>query len=188
MLVLQSWAYSQTVFENRHLKRYMVREHEKCCAHARDILGLDISPEEIILIDGWVKSAADWASTAFSNYSTKTWTSVQGQAAKFGALDFFKSRMRVHSGPRSHRQGSSYPRPTGTPLSDLPRNQCLFLSRYKVKKRLKVLVKIEAGAGYDELPRSDGGAAAQEGVRVSDGGTVGGEGSEESIFKAKSVS
>ena len=172
LLVLQSQGYSETVFSNRKLKAYMIRQHEQWCTYLRDDLGQDISPDDVFLVSGWVKTSADWAAMAFSSFVSKHYASVQGQAGRFVGLELFRSRTRVQSGPKLHRQGSIYPRKEGTNPADLDQDQSIFLKRYKLKRRFIILKTIVAGAGYDRLPDHrhglDGDIASVAGDRASD--------------------
>ena len=164
LLVLQSHGHSETVFSNRKLKIYMVRQHEQWCAYLRDVLGQDISSGEVVLISGWVKTSADWAAAAFSNFVSKHHAAIQAQASQFVGFELFRSRMRAQSGPKMHRQGVKYPRGKGRTLAELERDQSIFLQRYKLKRRLVILKTIVAGAGYDRLP--DHGRGGDSGERL----------------------
>ena len=149
----------------------MVLQHEHWCSYVRDVLGHDVSPQEIVLISGWGKASADWAATVFSNTSTKRYASLRGQFGKLVGLELFGSRTRVQSGPKVHRQGDIYPRPRGTPPDDLKKDQCMFVKRYKLKRRFKILHKIVAGAGYDRLPGNSGEGGSGTGVIADDSGS-----------------
>ena len=138
----------------------MLRQHERWFTYVRDDIGHDIRPEEVVLISGWAKTSADWATTAFSNSTTSHYVSLQGQVGKFIGLELFRSRSRAQSGLRMHRQGLKYPRAEGTPLVKLARDQCIFVMRYKVKRRFKLLKKIVAGAGYNSSSSGGGRDAA----------------------------
>lgn len=167
LLVLQSHATAETIFESADLKRHMVRQHEHWCAFVRDTVRVDVRPEEIVLVSGWAKSSADWAAAVFSNTSTRHEASLQAQIGRFVGLELFHSRARTLSGPRVPRQGSKYPRRADTD-EVLSQDQCMFVKRYRLKKRLGVLHHIVAGAGYDEPPvdreggHDEGGAVTDE--------------------------
>ena len=152
LLVLQSDGYSETVFSSRELQKYMIRQHEQWCNYLRDVLKQVINPEDVFLVSGWAKTSADWAVAAFSNLVSKHYTSVEGQAGRFAGFSFFRSRTRAQSGPKMHRQGSKYPRDEGRTLTELEKDQSIFLLRYKLKRRFLMLKTIVAGAGYDRLP------------------------------------
>lgn len=186
LLVLQSAASAETVFESRILKAYMIRHHEHWHAYARDILGHDIGLEEIILVSGWVKHSADWAATAFSSSSLRHFASLQGSLGKLVGLELFRSRTRVQSGPRMHRQGSAYPRPPEDMLTE--KDQCMFLKRYKIESRLKVLKTIVAGAGHPALPKDGEGGVGEGGV-TADGMMHAGEPDDwDALFSQQRVS
>lgn len=169
LLVLQSQGHSENVFESRRLKAYMLRQHEHWCAHVNDVLEHEISPGEIVLVGGWVKTSADWAAMAFSNILRKHHAALTGKAGGLIGVEFFGSRTRVQSGPKVHRKGSRYPRRGGVPETELERDQSMFLRRYKVKRRFGFVKSIVAGAGYDRLPEERGEEGQPEGVIVGDG-------------------
>ena len=130
----------------------MIRQHEQWCNYVRDVLKQVVNPEDVFVVSGWVKTSADWAVAAFSNFVSKHYASVEGQAGGFVGFGLFRSRARAHSGPKMHRQGSKYPRDEGRTLAELAKDQSIFLQRYKLKRRFLVLKTIVAGAGYDRLP------------------------------------
>ena len=167
--MLQSQGHFGNVFSSRELKIYMVRQHEQWCTYVREVLKHEVKPEDIVLINGWVKTSADWAAAAFSNLVSKHYMSIQSQASRFIGLELFRSRARAQSGPKMHRQGSKYPRGKGRTLAELDKDQSVFLQRYKLKRRLGILKTIIAAAGYDRLPDHGGGGDAGDGLLAEDG-------------------
>ncbi|GJE94312.1 WD40 repeat domain-containing protein [Phanerochaete sordida] len=172
LLVLQSPLTSSGLLESDELKRYMVREHERWYAHAKDTLRLGVQPEDIVLVSGWSKSSADWAVTVFSNTTTSYHASLQGRAANFAGLELFRSRKRTESGPKIQRHGTKYPRPAGA-HDKLQEDQCMFVKRYRLKRRLLVVHEIVAGAGFNRLS----GSRDDEGLGDATTGGVGDDGS-----------
>lgn len=156
LLVLQSEAHSEAVFECRLLKLYMARQHEHWCAYARDNLGHEVEAEDIVLVGGWVKTSADWAAMAFSNLMKKHYASLSAKVGGFMGVELLASRTRVQSGSKLHREGAAYSKRRETRSEDVNRDQSIFLRRYKIKRRLGLLKTVVAGAGYDQLPGQDG--------------------------------
>ncbi|GJE94314.1 WD40 repeat domain-containing protein [Phanerochaete sordida] len=174
LLVLQSEGRSESVFEGRRLKRYIAQYHESWNEYVRDVLDHHVREEDIILVGGWVKTAADWAAMAFSNTSTKHHASLKGTVGGFMGIGLFGSRTRKQSGARSYRTGTEYSKSDHDTHSDLPRDQSMFIKRYKIKRRLIVLKTIVAGAGHHTLPDPDNedrgrGLAALDDISVGDG-------------------
>ena len=145
----------------------MIRQHEQWCTYVRDVLEQDISPDDVFLVSGWVKTSADWAATTFYNVVSKHHASAKGQFGRFIGLELFRSRTRVQSGPKVHRQGTKYSRDKGKKRAELEQDQSIFLKRYKLKRRLVVLKAIVAGAGYDRPPDNGRDGAVGEGLMVN---------------------
>ncbi|GJE94285.1 WD40 repeat domain-containing protein [Phanerochaete sordida] len=172
MLVLQSQASSESVFESCRLKEYMARHHDVWSHHVRVTVGHEIRKEDIVLIGGWVKTSADWAAMAFCKVARKHHASLKGKAGGFLGLELFGSRARLESGAKSHRQGEDYARAAGTLANNPDQNQSVFLRRYKIKRKLVVLKTIVAGAGYDRRYRRGPGGGTGEGVVADEDFTV----------------
>ncbi|GJE94288.1 WD40 repeat domain-containing protein [Phanerochaete sordida] len=152
LLVLKSHASAESLYDNRDLEAYMIREHENWHAYAQGDVGHRVEPGEIVLVCGWVKAPADWATAAFSNSSSTRGMSIGGQIAQFFGLSLSGLRRRSYSGPPMERCGTKYP---DTADTNDPKNQCIFVKRYKIKKRAGLVRVILAGAGYDD-PRIGG--------------------------------
>ena len=60
VLVLNSPASEERVLKRIPLRDYMRQHHREWCSFARDTLGLDVSSNDIVLVIGCVKTAADW--------------------------------------------------------------------------------------------------------------------------------
>ncbi|GJE94334.1 WD40 repeat domain-containing protein [Phanerochaete sordida] len=173
VLVLDSQGRSEKVFESRPLTEYMARQHEQWCAYVRDVLKQRIDDEEIVLIGGWVRTSADWATMAFSKQAKKHSASLKGQGGGLLGLEIFGSRMRAQSGPSAHREGSKYPRAKhGGADAAFDEDQSIFLTRYKIKRRFGVVKMLVAGAGYHTLPRDSRDDDDGDGVHDSVGGDM----------------
>ncbi|EKM59084.1 uncharacterized protein PHACADRAFT_249277, partial [Phanerochaete carnosa HHB-10118-sp] len=169
VLALKSQAYAESIFDNLVLKKYIIRNHDKWYAYVKGVLGQDIKPEAIVVVHGWVKTEADWTAAAFSNTSTSSSVSLEGQVGGVAGLDMGTSHTSSMTGPTMQRQGeyledTSIPRPVET-----KRDQSVFVRRLKMRRRFGFLKKIVAGAGYHQLPdpgdakgASGGGVVTQE--------------------------
>ena len=104
--------------------------------------------KNVVLISGWVKAPADWAAAAFSNTHRKYELSLKGQVGRLLGMQLSGSRARTHSGPEMQRHGAKYPKTAGRSAT---KDQCVFIKRYMVRKRLGIVRELVAGAGYDEL-------------------------------------
>lgn len=157
LLVLNSSADSETIYDNRLLKRYMVLNHHGWHSYARNVLGLDIKPQDVVLIVGWHKTRADWANAVFINSSTTQAASLQstvgGNAAGLGVSH---TRQGSHMGPQLHRQGQNYEAdPPPDASAEATKDQSAFVKRYRLLTRLWLVKKLVAGAGYHQLPDGD---------------------------------
>ncbi|GJE94295.1 WD40 repeat domain-containing protein [Phanerochaete sordida] len=149
LLVLKSHAYAESVYANRALEAHMLREHASWHAYARDAVGHRVAPQDVVLVSGWVKAPADWATAAFSNARSTHKLSLGAQVGQFFGFSVGASRVKSYTGPPMERRGAWYP---DTARPDAPRNQCVFVKRYKVKERLGIVRVMVAGAGYDNPP------------------------------------
>ncbi|EKM59058.1 uncharacterized protein PHACADRAFT_86540 [Phanerochaete carnosa HHB-10118-sp] len=152
VLALKSQAYAESIFENLVLKKYIMRNHDKWYAYVKGVLGQDIKPEDIVVVRGWVKTEADWAAAAFSNTSTSSSVSLEGQVGGVAGLDMGTSYTSSMTGPMVQRQGE-YLEDTSVPHPpEAKRDQSVFVRRFKMRRRFGFLKKIVAGAGYHRLP------------------------------------
>ncbi|EKM58829.1 uncharacterized protein PHACADRAFT_88060 [Phanerochaete carnosa HHB-10118-sp] len=153
VLVLESEAHAESIFDNRALKKYIIRHHHTWHAYARNDLFRDIKAEDIVMISGWVKTEDDWVVAAFGNTSTSTSGSVEGRAGGVAGLKAEGSHTSSVTGAKMHRHGERYlDNASGLRPADAKRDQSVFVKRLKVRRRLLVLWKVVAGAGYDLLP------------------------------------
>lgn len=167
VLVLKSEAHAEAIFDNRALKKYIIRHHHTWHAYARDDLFQDIKLEDIVVISGWVKTEADWVVAAFSNTSTSSSGSVEAHAGGVAGFKAEGSHTTSVTGPKMHRHGERYlESASGAGLADAKRDQSVFVKRLKVRRRFVVWRKVVAGAGYHRLPEPGDarGASGEEGI------------------------
>ncbi|EKM58848.1 uncharacterized protein PHACADRAFT_248945 [Phanerochaete carnosa HHB-10118-sp] len=152
LLHLKSEAYTERLYQNRRIEAYMIHEHERWCSYVKDGVGHRVEPEDIVLISGWVKTPADWATAAFSNTSKTYEMSLAGQIGQIVGAKLSGSRTRTQSGPKAHRRGTKYSKGAGR---NSTKDQSVFVKRYKIKKMLGILRVLIAGAGGGSLPPGD---------------------------------
>ena len=165
VLVLNSPARSEGLFDSVSLRDYMRRHHGEWYDYARNVLDQNVSREGVVLVTGWSKTSADWKAVAFTRSTFGYYGSLEARAMSVAGAGVRGSRMVEIEPPMMHREGALYPRALaqsiggGEPGTD----QCAFLKRCKLKWR-GVFRKIVGAAGYHYLPRDkDGGADAREG-------------------------
>ena len=197
VLVLGSPGWSKVTYALKPLKAYMLQHYDSWVAYMTDTLGHDIKKEELSLVIGSVKTGADWTLAAFSNIHTRSNMLLEVQAANIASAKGHVSQARSTTGLRMRREGDLYhktpPEATSSegdlsssaisatsaaPASSFPTtaptagdaNQCISLIRLKVRRRLLILQKVIAGAGYHQLPRRDGenSGAGGDGVVVDE--------------------
>ena len=151
LLVLKSQARKEYMIDNKYIRNYILRHHDAWCNYAQDVLGLLVEPSQIIFINGWVKTSADWMATVFTSSDTALHASATGSVANAGGLSLNYSRERSDSGPRVTRHGTAFHSGNISTSSASDGTQCVFLRRYIVKKRMWLPSKIQAAAGPPKL-------------------------------------
>ncbi|EKM58806.1 uncharacterized protein PHACADRAFT_86413 [Phanerochaete carnosa HHB-10118-sp] len=164
VLALKSEAHAETLFENQVLENYIVRNHDTWYTYATGVLGHRLKQENLVVICGWVKTEADWAAAAFSNISSSSHVSVEGNAGGVAGMELGGSHSKSVTGPRMQRQGRHYLPDASHPCPVEPtRDQCMFVKRYGVRKRLWIFKKIVASADYHQLLDMDDGRSGSGG-------------------------
>ncbi|EKM58887.1 uncharacterized protein PHACADRAFT_248999, partial [Phanerochaete carnosa HHB-10118-sp] len=168
VLALKSDAHAETIYKNQIFKKYIFRNIRAWHAYAKDVLGLDIKQEDLVVVSGWVKTTADWAETAFSNTSTRSSGSLEGHVGGVARVEVGGSYTSSVMGPKMHRHAEHYSSKTfGSHSAEFRRDQCIFLKYYKVLRRLLLPPKLVAGAGYHRLPDLGDGRGASKGEGVA---------------------
>ena len=193
VLVLGSPGWSNVAYARGPLKEYMLRHYDSWVTYMNDTLGHDIKEGELSLIIGSVKTDADWTLAAYSNIHTKTSMSLEVQGANIVSAKGHISQAKSVTGLQMRREGDLYhktspeaassKRDTSSPAIPTTSaaastfspatahtakddNQCISLIRLKVRRRLGIVRKVVAGAGYHQLPRRDGEKGGAEGDGV----------------------
>ncbi|EKM58764.1 uncharacterized protein PHACADRAFT_72830, partial [Phanerochaete carnosa HHB-10118-sp] len=154
VLILNSEAKKEAIRDNYRIRDYVLRHHGTWCNYVRDDRDgprLVVSPENIILVRGWVKTSANWKATTFCNSKTRVHGSVDVEAGSYVSAGGDYSKSRSVSGLKLSRKGTAFA--SSTQVEDIgSENQCVFLSRYMMKYRLGLFPKLRAAAGYHQLP------------------------------------
>jgi hypothetical protein len=137
LLILKSPASQEVVHPNRAFRDYMRLHHDAWYEFSR-ARGLDIQPEHIILVRGWVKTS-DWAVAAFTDSAKNHEVHFEALAEPFAKASFSVSYSSAVSMSVEHRAGpartSKEPQSYDESESPLPQDQCVFLSYYEIKSR-----------------------------------------------------
>ncbi|GJE94300.1 WD40 repeat domain-containing protein [Phanerochaete sordida] len=165
LLVLKSKAYAESLYSNRTLESYMIRQHDTWYTYAKDQIGHRVEQKDIVLVSGWVKAPADWAAAVFSSKtSSSSQLSLKGKLGQIFGVKLSRSHKKSYTGPPMERSGAKYPKKAANNAS---RDQCVFVKRYKMKTRLRIVRVITAGAGYGSLPGRDADSDEDAGAATS---------------------
>ncbi len=126
---------------------------------------LDIQPEQIILVRGWVKTS-EWAVASFTDSEKNHEVNFEADAGPFAKASFSVSYSSAVSMSVEHRTGPvkhvKEPQGFADADPDLPQDQCVFLSYYEIKSRgfwakKKIRAAAEPRDGRkDDSPNADG--------------------------------
>ncbi|GJE89940.1 WD40 repeat domain-containing protein [Phanerochaete sordida] len=169
-LTLQSAAHAKEVIPNSRLRSYILKSVDRYYEYATQELGHVIKRRDIIFVTGWTKTTPNWAATVLSFHgSSSSSGSLEARAAGVAGTGMSGSKARSTTTSPFPRWGTQYT-PDSEPISseNAEGDQCLFMKRLKVRRRL--FTKIVAGAGYHRLPHLDDGhgASGEEGAAAED--------------------
>jgi len=158
LLILGGPASQEVLRPNRAFVDYMYRNHDSWYEFAKQ-KGHAIAPEEIIMVRGWVK-VSRWTVAAFVNETKGHESQLEVQMGSVGSLSMSAAissatsmSVEHRSGPpatasvvdhENSREGEYLVAANSVPTEQ--RNQCVFLSRYKIRYRRFWLKKISAEA------------------------------------------
>ncbi|KAI0685048.1 hypothetical protein BC835DRAFT_1291221 [Cytidiella melzeri] len=133
LLILKSPASQEVVHPNCAFRDYMRLHHDTWCEFAR-ARGLDIEPDHIILVRGWVKTS-EWAVAAFTDSGKNHEVHFDAQAGPFAKASFSVSYSSAVSTSVEHRTGPVKGSLSAGTECPMPQDQCVFLSYYEMKSR-----------------------------------------------------
>lgn len=175
LLILKTPASQEVVHPNRAFRDYMRVHHASWCEFAR-ARGLDIDPDHIILVRGWVKTAA-WAVAAFTDSGKNHEVNFDASAGPFAKASFSVSYSSAVSMSVEHRTGPAkhigVTSPYNTGETQPPRDQCVFLSYYEMKSRViwgkkKIKAAAEPLDDFDDKPPDIEPTTESQSERASD--------------------
>lgn len=155
MIRLKHEVTRQAIFDNDHIRDYILRHHDTWCKFIIDDLRLHVEPDRIIFVSGWTKTASDWTATAFMSTTSGFHASIESGVGGMGGMSVEYSKRHSSTSLKISRRGSRNKDETDEERGRF--DQCIFLRRYMVKKKFRLLSKIEAAAEPDSYERhSDG--------------------------------
>ncbi|GJE99616.1 WD40 repeat domain-containing protein [Phanerochaete sordida] len=170
VLTLKSPAHAEEVIVSHHLRRYILRNVDRYYDYATQELGHVVKQRDMVFVTGWTKTKPDWAATVLSSQRiSSSEVSLGVHATGSTGAHVGGSRDRLMTMSPIPRYGRQYaPNSPRTVPEDIKEDQCLFVRRLRVRRRL--FTKIVAGAGYHHLPHLDGrhSALGEEGFAAED--------------------
>lgn len=139
--------------------KYVLDNHGIWVDHVNNKLFKAVSQDELLIVFGYVKTDGMWTLAV----ATRNQKSKQGAAEIELTTAGSASVSITHSldqGIRVEQRDRSYPAGQNDGQGKTE-EQCIFLQRYKVKTRLFMPKKLEAGAGYHQLPDNHDSDAAE---------------------------
>lgn len=113
-----------------------------------------LDESDIILVTGWTKTSS-WHLASFYEESHTRAGAIQGQILSGIGIELVISASGSHSVILEQRvdpsaQDTVYTAPSSAE-QERPRNQCIFLASYKVKRRRWIGRKLKAAADFDNI-------------------------------------
>ena len=180
MAVLGDFGSQSKAVSNWAFRRYM-REHHAAWHAFATRRGFAVRAGGIVLVYGWVKTS-EWAIAAFQNHGRAHDISFNAGLEPFAVARFgvsLEEDVQVSMEQRCGPQHLGMPRAAAHSRIPAPRDQCLFLRYYKLKKRLfrrpKIVVDADArdvhGAqDFDPSPQEYARTASGEGRQITRSG------------------
>ena len=107
-LDLKSSALEEKLLKSVSVRRYMRSHHHEWHEFARDVLDVDVRPEQVVLVVGTIKTAADWKAVALSHLQSDSHASLTANAANFGGAGLSTTFSREVKPSRVRREGVLY--------------------------------------------------------------------------------
>lgn len=155
VLYLNEPADRRAVYKNDVWVRYIKANYASWMASLESTGLKDV---ELVVVRGWIKASV-WAVAAWCDKSTEHEVTLSGNGGiaqagfTFATSDETTSSVMPRAGPQD-RLATVQPSDSKTSLK-FPRDQCIFMSYFKVVNRI-VWLTIRAKAGYHTLPPGDG--------------------------------
>ncbi|KIP05409.1 hypothetical protein PHLGIDRAFT_152182 [Phlebiopsis gigantea 11061_1 CR5-6] len=126
----------ERVVKSLHFVKYMLANYASWHAFARRTRGLYLSPEDIVLVYGHVKTS-EWSLTAFNEHAS-TSSAIKfcvSAAGRLGAEFTFENGSTVHRSPEQRHSPLSPFHAESPPRRD----QCMFIRYYKLLPRFPLV-------------------------------------------------
>ncbi|KAI0642071.1 hypothetical protein C8Q79DRAFT_918179 [Trametes meyenii] len=149
-LVLRRGGHRRQLSRYADISTYILKNHASWCTFARDTLRLDVKDEDVIFVNGWVKTA-EWALAAATHNARHSEIEFSGDFGTLARAAFAFNMSRERSMSIEHRSGPL--REDGVQMVDEQSpcfDQCVFLRYYKLKRRLLAPKQLQAAA--EEYP------------------------------------
>lgn len=167
VLLLQDGAKREEAHCDSAFRQYMHLHHHSWLSFANETYGLSLQPEDVLLVRGCVKTT-EWALAAFLDKGKMLQVAFQAQVGHLANVNFSVEQSERASTSVEHRSGP----PNISKLSGsaaLQSDQSVFVSVYKLKRRLFRGLKIVAAA---EPPETGGGSPDSSIVQFPEEPTV----------------
>ncbi|GJE89906.1 WD40 repeat domain-containing protein [Phanerochaete sordida] len=153
-LTLKSEGHTEGIYSSPRLKRHFARHYDRWLAYARDDADHDVKHGELIVVTSCVKTTPDWAACVFSNRSSGSHISFEGNAGGAASVSAGASRQMSVTTKPIQRRGRLY-NAEGRPAKAAHErgDQCVIIKRLKVRRRW--FFRLVASAGYHRLPDPD---------------------------------
>ncbi|KAI0944756.1 hypothetical protein AcW1_002389 [Taiwanofungus camphoratus] len=162
LLVLKDAATKTILRRSARMPDYMLRHHASWYDLARDTLGMDLRSDEIIFVQGVVKTTDRWALTAVTDSGEGVEVHFSTDLGPYGNASFSFSRDRQASLSYPYRLGRALTTDTSrdegasTGRKATKKDQCIFIHYYKLKRRWYGPKVIKAAAEPRDPSRGSG--------------------------------
>lgn len=171
ILTLNSSTTKESLIDRKDIRAYVLKNHAVWASYASDQLQLAQDAEQIVFVRGWVKTSPDWEAMTFGNIKSKMSVGAEVDSGANASARIVYSKKRVKMPPKAVRRGAAHGKSSSASLpASPPQDQSVFVERYMVKKGWFSKLKVQAAAGYHQLPdqRDGRSGAAGEGVLAMD--------------------
>ena len=139
------------IIDNKLIREYVLKHYEQWHAYARDILHFEREYSDIWLVAGFNKTTDNWKAMVFCGMSLECHAAVGAGAPGVGGASVEITQTQQCIPARFNKEGLVYDRRKGPIKEPVNPQQCIFLRRYMVKKRMKGPLRIVAN-GYKGDP------------------------------------
>ncbi|OBZ75132.1 hypothetical protein A0H81_04838 [Grifola frondosa] len=154
VLTLKDAVDQEELLESLDVEDYIKQNHPHWVRYVRNVLRLDVRRENLVFVHGWLKTS-QWALAAFLEKDVEGALCLEGQFSPLAGARFsiqgsqrLSRSVITRSGPQTMLEDTPE-----EAAASRPKNQCIFLQYYKVKRRLLLAPEvIKAAAEPTDLP------------------------------------